>query len=309
MNAIRIMLFALSAILFLQCSNDNNEASKKFVKQYSKKIDSLVVQEKAFAKASQKNGIKAAFLQYLTEDAIIFRPAPMNGVEIYNEYDDTGKSLRWYPTYADVAISDDIGFTTGPWVFSYNPENDTINIYGHYFSVWKRQENGDWRVIFDAGISHDSTKNFNGVQIYPIYIADLENPNNITNTDIEANDIVNLLKSVYFSAVDDDANLFGKLSTDSLFIYNDNELPIIGTKEGMDYLASLRTTPEWYVISTTISEANDFVFVYGVTEGKSNNEETYHSFAAILRNFPNEGLKVVGMLFNEINEELFTHYL
>jgi ketosteroid isomerase-like protein len=59
-----------------------------------------------------------------------------------------GFQLLWEPRFGDVAKSGDLGYLTGP--------SETIlpgqpTHHGNYFSVWKRQANGEYRVILDVG--------------------------------------------------------------------------------------------------------------------------------------------------------------
>jgi ketosteroid isomerase-like protein len=115
-------------------------------------LDSLVAAERAFASACAANGVKNGFLSYLAEDAVVFRPRPVNGVGWYSQSEETGASLAWEPAYADVAKSADLGYTTGPWTFS--DENGLAVAHGQYVSVWRKKSGGDWKVALDAGISH-----------------------------------------------------------------------------------------------------------------------------------------------------------
>jgi len=54
--------------------------------------------------------------------------------------------LSWTPTLADVASSNDLAYTAGPYVFV-----GTSASYGQYLSIWKREPNGTWRYIQDGG--------------------------------------------------------------------------------------------------------------------------------------------------------------
>jgi ketosteroid isomerase-like protein len=54
--------------------------------------------------------------------------------------------LSWTPTLADVASSNDLAYTAGPYVFI-----GTGASYGQYLSIWKREPTGSWRYIQDGG--------------------------------------------------------------------------------------------------------------------------------------------------------------
>lgn len=118
------------------------------VNVYAQKSDgttkSLVNAEKAFAEDAGKIGANAAFLKYVADDGLVFRPNPVNAKKFYATAPDT-KNLSWSPTFARVSRSGDLGFTSGSYVV-----NGTQKSYGHYLSVW-RAKDGVWKVILDLG--------------------------------------------------------------------------------------------------------------------------------------------------------------
>lgn len=115
---------------------------------YAQKADgttkSLVNAEKAFAEAVAKNGTREAFVKYAASDAIVFRPNPVNAKTFYATAPDM-KNLSWTPSYARVARSGDIGFTSGSYVVAGEQK-----AYGHYLSIW-RVNDGKWEYILDLG--------------------------------------------------------------------------------------------------------------------------------------------------------------
>jgi ketosteroid isomerase-like protein len=60
-------------------------------------------------------------------------------------------SLDWWPVFAGVSSAGDMGFTTGPSVGTDNTKPGSAPQYGYYFSVWKRQPDGSWKVALDVG--------------------------------------------------------------------------------------------------------------------------------------------------------------
>ena len=57
--------------------------------------------------------------------------------------------LFWEPRLGDIAASGDLGYLTGP-TESRAPSRPTR--HGNYFSVWKKQADGSFKVILDVGI-------------------------------------------------------------------------------------------------------------------------------------------------------------
>lgn len=58
--------------------------------------------------------------------------------------------LSWNPVRAEVAESNNLGFTYGDWAIK--PDGAGENFAeGNYITIWRRQENGSWEIILDAG--------------------------------------------------------------------------------------------------------------------------------------------------------------
>jgi hypothetical protein len=101
-------------------------------------LRSLVEAERSFAKTSMEKGIRDAFLTYLADDAIIFRPKPVMAKPFYAQRPNIPGSLNWKPVYADIASSGDFGYTTGPFEYRGHPEKEQADGYGFFVSVWKK---------------------------------------------------------------------------------------------------------------------------------------------------------------------------
>lgn len=107
--------------------------------------------ERAFAKQAADTTIHAAFLEYFADESMNFNPDPGPARERLRQQPDAfPKDLRmkWEPRVGDIAASGDLGYLTGP-VESTRPGQPLR--YGNYFSVWKKQANGAYRVILDIG--------------------------------------------------------------------------------------------------------------------------------------------------------------
>lgn len=114
----------------------------------------LAEAERAFSRLSQREGVRAAFLAYLAEDAVLFRPGPVPGREFIEARPSPPIELTWWPVYVEVAASGDLGYTTGPYVLrdtGSGPGGETQN--GYYVTVWRRQADGAWKVVADLGVT------------------------------------------------------------------------------------------------------------------------------------------------------------
>jgi hypothetical protein len=66
--------------------------------------------------------MRTAFLNVLSDDAIVFQPGPQNGRKASEAAKNKGGVLQWCPVLAVVAASGDFGYTTGPWMFNKTAE-------------------------------------------------------------------------------------------------------------------------------------------------------------------------------------------
>jgi ketosteroid isomerase-like protein len=124
----------------------------------------LLEADRAFSRLSEEQGMRAAFLAYLAEDAVIFRPGPVVGRAYIAARPQPAISLSWYPVLAEVAASGDLGYTTGPYELhelhelhaprqSGAPADGSVVEHGYYVTVWRRQADGTWQVIADQGVT------------------------------------------------------------------------------------------------------------------------------------------------------------
>ena len=117
-------------------------------------LASMVDAERAFAAAAKTAGIKAAFLEYLDDDAITLLPTPGRAKDVWRARPDPPDPLKaqltWEPRTGAVSSSGDLGWLTGPYVFI--AEAGAQASYGCYFSVWTRSPGKPWRVALDQGI-------------------------------------------------------------------------------------------------------------------------------------------------------------
>lgn len=110
----------------------------------------LLRADSAFAAISRAQGVKAAFLGYSTDDAILLGGAgPMSeGREAIGAAFDgfpSGAVLAWWPVAAAIAESGDLGCTVGEATIA------SLNHYSKYLTIWRRQRDGSWKFVADGG--------------------------------------------------------------------------------------------------------------------------------------------------------------
>jgi ketosteroid isomerase-like protein len=114
-------------------------------------VDTLAQAEQAFARASVEKGMKEAFLAYLAEDAVLFRPGPIPGKGWLRDRPAPAILLTWRPAFAEASRAGDLGFTLGPWELHSQDPKDTDVAYGTFATVWRKPADGNWKVAVDLG--------------------------------------------------------------------------------------------------------------------------------------------------------------
>ena len=110
--------------------------------------------EAAFDKAALERGLDG-FISYFAADGVTIGPnqAPIRGhAALRAHYKDTfrpGCELRWKPDTVEMGAASDMGWTSGR--YTYACEGNVLG-RGRYFTVWKKQADGTWKVSADTGV-------------------------------------------------------------------------------------------------------------------------------------------------------------
>ena len=104
-----------------------------------KALASLIEAERSFSRTSENNGIREAFLTFLAEKAIVFRPGPVEGRPVYEKMDPANPTvLTWAPEVAEISASGELGYASGPYQVRPGRGSEPTG-FGHYVSIWKKQ--------------------------------------------------------------------------------------------------------------------------------------------------------------------------
>lgn len=233
-------------------------------------LRSLVEAERGFAAASAAKGTRAAFLENLAGDSIVFQPGPVNGQKWWSERPSRPGVLTWRPIFADVSRAGDMGISTGPWEFREKSLEDQPVAYGHFVSVWKRQADGAWKVAVDLGISHPQPQTPALEIIFPAN--DQANKKLKLKTDVEAE------RSALIKMENDFSKLVAKKKTIDAFIsyfagdvrlYRMNAFPAVGRDAASAMLAGAPGLPVWQPTKADVSRSGDLGYSYGTYEVKA----------------------------------------
>ena len=244
----------------------------------SRGLSSLIDEEYAFAMTSLNDGIKTAFLSFLSEDAIIFTPDITNGKEWHTNRQISNNILNWKPVFADISVSGELGYTTGPWEFSNGNDPENPVAFGHYVSIWQKGSDNKWEVIVDIGISHSSSKG------YDLKNISKENIQRSSNIDMASEQVGEEIFSAFKKSDVEFANLsksegyknaFKTFAGNDVRVYRDEHLPAVGLIDALQLIKNENYQAIWYPDNYGISKSGDLGFTYGTSEyiESGNNKE------------------------------------
>ncbi len=261
-----IATFFLSLVLFSLAATQS--------KQPDTALMSVVESERAFARKSLEVGSRAAFMMFFTDDAIVFRPHPVkykevikNAAPLKNPLETT---LEWEPIWAEVSSDGDLGYTTGPSVWTDHTPAKRPTYYGFYFSFWKKQPTGEWKVVFDVGtelpgpyggsrVVRSPASGKRAAQLPKLSIQEQQSGLMDAERNFQASIQKNGIHSALGEFVDNDAR-----------VYRQKSFPIVGFDSIRVYFSRNPYLSSWEPARCEVATSGDLGYSYGsYTNGSS----------------------------------------
>jgi ketosteroid isomerase-like protein len=132
-------------ILFVSCNQRDIDNREKLKQQITDADISM-------SELAAKEGFNSALLAFADTDFVKLGEGklPIIGKAAFEKSFAKGndvKTISWTPVEADVAKSGELGYTWGNWKYTIP---DTV-YYGNYFTIWKKQPDGSWKMALDGG--------------------------------------------------------------------------------------------------------------------------------------------------------------
>lgn len=101
-------------------------------------------------------GLAEAFARYAAPQGFLAASGglgPEDARTVFSKIvQDPNYRLRWTPLFAQLAKAGDLGYTVGSFVREFSDRQGRAKkAQGLYLTVWRRQEDGHWRFVADAG--------------------------------------------------------------------------------------------------------------------------------------------------------------
>jgi ketosteroid isomerase-like protein len=119
----------------------------------------LVETERAFSRYSVEKSMRQAFIEFLGDDAIVFRPQAVAARPFYAARpENPNLLLKWEPEVAELSALADLGYTTGLYELTVTANSRKTTSRGYFVTMWKKQADGSWKVALDTGIDYDGAR-------------------------------------------------------------------------------------------------------------------------------------------------------
>ncbi len=112
--------------------------------------------EVAFSRSAESQSLEG-FKAFLDPDARFVGSTVQRGPRAIGDawnlfFEPGGPRIRWRPKFVEVLDSGELALTRGPWlIVTTNDDGDTTEQWGTFNTIWRLNESGDWKVVFDAG--------------------------------------------------------------------------------------------------------------------------------------------------------------
>lgn len=231
-----------------------------------KTIDGLIAAERAFARYALDHSTKKAFLHFADTAGLQFREGkPIKSIDLWAKEEENTNRLKWQPQFAEIAASNDFGYTTGPWTFQ-KTDADTVGGRGQYTTVWHANENGEWKFLVDYGHGYKEVNPSKEVQKIK---AAKKNKANVQSL-LQAQEAFNLL-----AAINPQAAYQKYLSRQSILNLN-GRLPITNTFDQLSPFNDIAEGVSFNIQGSGIAGSGDMGYVYGATVYKQKTDSYLH---------------------------------
>ena len=115
----------------------------------------VICAETNFSRAAERKD-KQAFLELVDADARFVTGSVARGREEIalawaGVFEPDGPQMRWRPRVVEVTADGMLAISRGPYrVRRHGDDGEVIESWGHYISTWRRDAEGEWRIVFDT---------------------------------------------------------------------------------------------------------------------------------------------------------------
>ena len=152
----KYLLLTVFVIAFFACNTETKKGTKEVQMDTKLELDNLRNADKEWSNSMEAKNIDA-FAATMDENVVLLSPntSIIKGKESFKQWalnlqTIPGFALKWQSTLVDVSETADLGYTIGSYEMTVSDaQGNPITDYGKYVTVWKKGEDGKWKVVSD----------------------------------------------------------------------------------------------------------------------------------------------------------------
>ena len=119
-------------------------------------VNDVRCREISFSQSAEQQDL-GAFRSHIDADARFVAATVRRGVDSIAEgwavfFAPDGPSIKWRPQVVEVLENGMLALSRGPYrVIANDADGNAIQSWGTFNSIWRLNDDGEWRVVFDAG--------------------------------------------------------------------------------------------------------------------------------------------------------------
>jgi len=119
-------------------------------------VQDVRCREIEFSRSAEQQDL-VAFRSFIDADARFVGSSVRKGVDSIAQawsvfFTADGPIIKWRPQLVEVLEDGKLALSRGPYrILAKDPEGKPVENWGTFNSVWRLNEDGKWRVVFDAG--------------------------------------------------------------------------------------------------------------------------------------------------------------
>jgi len=230
-------------------------------------LSPILTAEQGFERTVSSKGRKDAFLQFLSDDSVIFQPNATNGKEFWKSYDETSPMVLVRQVIdSDISSNGVLGYTTGNWRLYPKGKSEDSARYGEYVTIWEKRNDGKFFATVDISTNHEKlTFAETGAVSRSIKTSE---PNNLGWSVADAS--MNFLRTSMTK--DGLAGAYKKFGTDDVRLLIEREPPILGKKKAIKEMKSYISIE--FPKKVALLEAGDMAYTWNPCQYANSNEGT-----------------------------------
>lgn len=265
----RALLFVAISLLIIPFARAEDKKPSEAARE-------MVEAERKFYQTGQEKGTRAAFLAFLADDGIVFRPGPVNGREVWTKRSENGLDLIWEPTFAVMARSADFGYDTGPSRWKASKADPKPIGYGYFISIWKKQSDGAWKVALDLGT--ETPEPSGKPETLRMISSD-----KVSKAKVDPESARKAFKDAQekfaVAATADSGRAAIAAAADEIRVYRDGRFPAVGLASAGGLLTAQGRPLTFESMASDMSQSGDLAYTYGKYSGTgSETNEKGHYF-------------------------------